>query len=274
MQEYKNIVVNYFKMSYRSKAVSWLLHSLKILLGDESIRRYIIVKFNPDLENQPKKCIRTFNAFIQKGKSREDKALQITKFCDEISKRKGIVVFTATNIQRDPLDMETHFQSYIVDNNTKTVLIMDPAFDKTKEGQAGIYMAEVSNEVVIPFFQQEGFQAQFIELSSPAQICDGDVFCQSWSLLILLNKLRNNEFLEDLTFEIPEEQIYKYDMLLQFYKQIFTDLPELGDNLRTEYEAEITNVRGPNAPTKAQKESMLQIDPVELLLTMTKEEMK
>ena len=261
-------------MSYRSKAVSWLLHSLKILLGDESIRRYIIVKFNPNLENQPKKCIRTFNAFVKKGKSREDKALQITKFCDEISKRKGIVVFTATNIQRDPLDMETHFQSYIVDNNTKTVLIMDPAFDKTKEGQAGIYMAEVSNEVVIPFFQQEGFQAQFIELSSPAQICDGDVFCQSWSLLILLNKLRNNEFLEDLTFEIPEEQIYKYDMLLQFYKQIFTDLPELGDNLRTEYEAEITNVRGPNAPTKAQKESMLQIDPVELLLTMTKEEMK
>jgi len=261
-------------MTYRSKSISWLLHALKIVLGDESIRRYIIIKYNHGLENQAKKCIRTFNAFVQKGKTREDKAQTIVNFCDEMKKRTGTFVFTATNIQRDPLDMETHFQSYIVNNILKKIFIVDPAFDKTKEGKAGIYMAEVSTEVVIPFFEKHGYQSHFIDLSSPAQVCDGDVFCQSWSLLILLNKLRNNEFLHDYSFEIPGAQIDKYDMLLQFYQQIFTDLPELGDNLRTEYEAEITNVRGPNAPTKLQKEGMLKIDPVELLLSMTKEDMK
>jgi len=261
-------------MKYRQEAISWLLHSIKILFGDESIRRYIIVKYNPEIDNQAKKCLRTFNAFVQNGKTREDKTKQITKFCDEMSKRHGIIVFTATNIQQDKLDMETHFQSYILNNNTKTLFVIDPAFDKTKEDQKGIYMAEVSNEVVIPFFQTLGYSNNFIELSSPAQICDGDVFCQSWSLLILLNKLRNNEFLKDMSFDIPQHQIDKYDMLLQFYKQIFTDLPELGDNLRTEYEAEIINTCGPNAPTKVKKEGILQFDPVELLLDMSKNEMK
>jgi hypothetical protein len=260
-------------MKYRQEAISWLLHSVKILLGDESIRRYIIVKYNPDIDNQAKKCIRTFNAFVQNGKSRDDKAKQIVKFCDEMSKREGIVVFTATNIQKDKLDMETHFQSYILNNNLKTILTIDPAFDRTKDAQAGIYMAEVSNEVVIPFFLTQGYSSCFVDLSNPAQVCDGDVFCQSWSLLILLNKIRNSEFLDDISFDIPHIQIDKYDMLLQFYQQIFTDLPELGDNLKTEYEAEVTNTRGPNAPTKVKKQCILDFDPRELLLSMTKNDM-
>ena len=57
-------------MKYRQEAISWMLHSLKILLGDESIRRYIILKYNPDITNQSKKSIRTFDAFVQKGKTR------------------------------------------------------------------------------------------------------------------------------------------------------------------------------------------------------------
>ena len=36
----------------KGTAISWLLHSIKILLGDESIRRYIIIKYNPDLKNK------------------------------------------------------------------------------------------------------------------------------------------------------------------------------------------------------------------------------
>jgi hypothetical protein len=261
-------------MKHREKAVSWLLHSIKILLGDESIRRYIIIKYNEHLTNKAKKCIRTFNAFIQKGRSKQDKVNQILKFCEGASKKAEPIVFTATNIQRDRLDNETHFQSYIVDNEAKQVLIIDPAYDKSKEGRAGIYMAEVSNEVVIPFFQEKSYDCKFVSLSTPAQVCDGDVFCQSWSLYILLQKLRNNEFLHDSTFEIPCDQLDKYDMLLSFYKQIFTDLPELCENLKIEYEAEIVETRGPNAPTREQKEHILSHDPVELLLNMTKYDMK
>lgn len=261
-------------MEYREEAISWLLHSLKILLGDESIRRYIILKYNPHLKNKSKKCIRTFNAFIPKRKTRSDKANQILKFCDKMLNKKGIVVFTATNIQRDVLDNETHFQSYILNNRAKQIIIVDPAYDRTKENGEGIYMAEVSKEVIIPFFQSKKYAIQFVDLSRPAQIYEDDVFCQSWSLYILLHKLKNNEFVQDISFEIPENQLDKYDMLLSFYKQIFEDMPELNDNLKIEYSEEITQSKGPNAPTKNEKEAMIKINPVALLLDMSKYEMK
>jgi hypothetical protein len=261
-------------MKYRKEAISWMLHSLKILLGDESIRRYIILKYNPDITNKAKKCIRTFNAFVQKGKTRQDKAKKIIEYCDDMSKRKGIVVFTATNIQQDPLDNETHFQSYILDNNTKTIYIIDPAYDRNKPGNAGIYMAEVSNEVIIPFFKKKGYETVFVDLNTPAQVSEGDVFCQSWSLYILLQMLKKNEYHNNVSFQIPKSQIDKYDLLLRFYKQLFIDMPELGANLKTEYDAEILDARGPNSPTKAQKEEIIDINPVELLLSMKNSEMK
>jgi len=261
-------------MKYRKEAISWLLHSLKILLGDESIRRYIILKYNPEITNQAKKCIRTFNAFVQKGKTRQDKANKIIEYCQDMSKRKGVVVFTATNIQQDQLDNETHFQSYILDNNSKTIYIIDPAYDKTKTGNAGIYMAEVSTQVIIPFFQKKGYTTTFIDLSRSAQINDGDVFCQSWSLYILLKMLKNNEYLHNISCDIPKLQIDKYNMLLQFYKQLFIDMPELGTNLKIEYDAEILDSRGPNSPSRDQKEEIIDINPVELLMSMKKSDMK
>ena len=63
-------------------------------------------------------------------------------------------------------------------------------------------------------------------------------------------------------------------MLLAFYRQICTDMPELQENLRVEYEGEIMESRGPNRLKKLEKEALLQVDPVELLLGLTKYEMK
>ena len=50
-------------------------------------------------------------------------------------------------------------------------------------------------------------------------------------------------------------------------------MPELGDNLRAEYEGEILENRGPNKPTKTEKENFLKFDPVHLLMDMSKYEM-
>ena len=258
-------------MKHKQKAISWLLHSLKIVLGDESIRRYITLFYYPEIKNKSKKYMRTFNAFIPKGKTRQDKMDKIKNFCGKILQNKDITIFTATNIQRDLFDHETHFQCFILENNNKKLYVIDPAYDKTKENNAGIYMAEVAYEVIIPFFQNEEYTIDFIVLSTPAQISEGDVFCQSWSLYILLQKLKNNEYIHNTSFEIPEKQIDKYDMLLEFYKQIFTDMPELGENLLTEYTAEIQEA---TSLKKTEKDNYLQFEPVELLLNMSKYEMK
>jgi hypothetical protein len=90
----------------------------------------------------------------------------------------------------------------------------------------------------------------------------------------LLAKLKQNEYFKNNTFEVPEDQLDKYDMLLSFYRQIFTDMPELRENLHIEYEGEILESRGPNRISKSEKEILLKFDPVDLLLGLTKYEMK
>ena len=86
--------------------------------------------------------------------------------------------------------------------------------------------------------------------------------------------MQDNMYQHNLTFDIPLTQLDKYDMLLAFYRQIFTDMPELQDNLRVEYEGEILESRGPNRLTKLEKEELLKFDAVELLMILTKYEMK
>lgn len=249
--------------------------AFKILLGDESIRRYIITKYYPKLPNSDAKNIRTFNAFIPTGKTRQDKADEIIAYCKSMMKKKKVVVFTATNIQTDEFDNETHFQSYLLDNTKKKLLVIDPAYDRTKSDHMGIYYAEVTETVIAPFFTNQKYTVEYIDLNHPAQINDGDVFCQSWSLFILLEKLKDNEYLRDTTFQIPMKQIDKYDRLLSFYKQIFVDLPELSANLRVEYQGELTETNSPYMPKhNAEMTSLLlTYDPVDLLMSMTASEL-
>ena len=105
----------------KADAISWLLHSIKILLGDQGIRRYIILHYNPTLKHQLEKDIRTFDAFVKPGKTRADKNKEIETYLKYVIKlKKDIVVFTATNVQQHNKDMETHFQSYIVNNENKS----------------------------------------------------------------------------------------------------------------------------------------------------------
>ena len=51
-------------------------------------------------------------------------------------------------------------------------------------------------------------------------------------------------------------------------------MPELRENLQVEYEGEILESRGPNKLSKLEKEILLKFDPVDLLLGLTKYEMK
>ena len=117
----------------KSDAISWTLHAIKIMLGDESIRQEILMHYHPELHRGNTKTLRkinngkhhicTFDAFVhpEKDDTSFDDAIErkhkmIRNYLSEIVKLDGKVVFTATNIQRDADDCETHFQSFIVDN--------------------------------------------------------------------------------------------------------------------------------------------------------------
>ena len=260
-------------MKLKELSISWLLHSIKILLGDESIRRYIIIKKFPKLKHKLKKDIRTFNPFVRKGKTRQDKFKEIENYLEYIIKlKKDIVVFTATNIQQNDEDNETHFQTFIVDNNNKKAYVIDPAYNKNEDEFIGIYYAEVTHEVIKPFLESKGYKLQFIPLSRPAQSTTNDVFCQTWSLLILLDLLKTKKY-EDphMEYKIPTTELKCYEMILDFYKDIFIDsMPELLENLQEEYNGSIND----NDETEEQKEKLLKIDVAGLLYQMKKSDIK
>lgn len=273
----------------RSVIASWVLHALKIILGDESIRQEILLHYFPDLHHGnttklkkgSKYHIRTFDAFIESGKTREDKYKKIKSFLTEVIKLKGVVVFTATNVQRDEEDNETHFQTFIVDNDKQKVYIIDPAYNinvvvgkgrkKDKNilvsGQ-GIYYAEIAHDVIKPFFEENtDYIVEFVRLSHPAQIIEDDVFCQSWSLFILIQLLENDAYRSNQIFSIPDEQIDKYNMILKFYKKLFTDIPNMSIYLSAEYNGEVSDCD--DCPS----DKLLNINPSDFLLSMTKNDM-
>jgi len=253
----------------RKDAISWLLHSIKILLGDESIRRYMILNLNPNFKNNSVKDLRTFDAFVKPGKTREDKNKEIETYLKRVIKLKGIVVFTATNVQQHDKDMETHFQSYIIDNENKKIYVIDPAFNKNGERFVGIYYAEVTHEVIKPFFEEKKYEVKFVHLSKQAQTTTDDVFCQSWSLLILLSLLENKNYKTVMEVKIPTKKIDKYKMLLGFYQTMFNHMPDLRENLRTEYEGSIIEAKF----SKEEETRLLNLNAYELLMSMKESEM-
>jgi hypothetical protein len=260
-------------MSLKELSISWLLHSIKILLGDESIRRYIIVEKFPHLKHKLKKDIRTFGPFVKKRKTREDKFKEIETYLEYIINLKNDnVVFTATNVQKNVDDNETHYQSFIVDNINKKAYAIDPAYNKNEENFIGIYYAEITHEVIKPFLESKGYDFKFIPLSRPAQSTTNDVFCQTWSLLILLDLLKTKKYEDpNMEYKIPSTQLNCYEMILEFYKDIFLDsMPELLENLQEEYNGSINE----NYYTEEEKEKFLKIDVAGLLYQMKKGDIK
>lgn len=276
--------------------ISWVLHALKIVIGDESIREEILMHYHPGLHRGNITKLRkidsknhknhafTFDAFVDfsQDDAIEKKNNEMRKYLSEIINMNGTIVFTATNVQRDEDDFETHFQTFIVDNDDKIVYAIDPAYDKTvvktkksknilASGQ-GIYYAEVAHETVKPFFESHQYAFKLIPLSSPAQIAYDDVFCQSWSLYILNSVLEKDKdgipiYKNIEEFQIPESQIEKYSVILEFYKKIFKGIPSLKKYLKTEYDGEINDAMVEDSP-------FLKVNPSKILLSMTKEDMQ
>jgi len=279
----KSIIVN---EEYRDAAISWVLHSVKEVLGLEDNRKEVIKTFISDIPNED--FIRTFDADIEyeigegkkKGNKKEYdekyqvKKREITDYCTRIMELDNYVVFTATNIeeyQEYGKDSETHYQTFIVDNNKKVLYVIDPA---KKNGKAyGIYIPQVAIEIIMPFFRENRYETKFVKLKFPAQtnnsIEEADIFCQSWSLYILIEFLKDNDEdnLTDITINIPKSQRERYDILLKFYKDLFSTIPHLQSDLKLYYKNELQQEK----PQKYKQ--FVKVDPYALLMDMKTSEM-
>ena len=74
-----------------------------------------------------------------------------------------------------------------------------------------------------------------------------------------------------MEYKIPSTQLNCYEMILDFYKDIFIDsMPELLDNLQEEYNGSINE----NYETEEEKNKLLKIDVAGLLYQMKKGDIK
>jgi hypothetical protein len=262
----------------RADAIRWLLHALKNTLGYRDVRKLIIEHYYPSIQNP--EYINTFDAFIKKYKKEQsdydikynDKIIILHKYLEDIIKLDEYVVFTATNIEEfrakgKGRDNETHYQTFIVDNKRRQLYAIDPALKSNSE--LGIYTPQIAINEVMPFFENKGYNTQFVRLKNPAQTVEDDVFCQSWSLYILLqvlHKSKNNDF-NKISVDIPKSQLDRYTVLLNFYKDIVTNIPDVNQILNKEY---INVLNSAREPGYTKLNILIASD---LLLTMTPEEM-
>jgi hypothetical protein len=262
----------------RKISTSWALEAMKTVLGYEDIRNMIIEHYFPQIENPHE--MRTFDAFQQfENPPFIDKAMEITDYCEEIIEDDGvtgIVVMTAANIQLYEDDNLTHYQSFIIDKDAKTVFAIDPA---AKENGVGIYEAAISETIVFPIFRSHDYDCQFVNLSYPAQTNKGDVFCQTWTLVILLKALekiykKNNKkkFIGVIDIPAPRPKINKYQMLLDFFQDILENVPEVGRELAIQY-LEVVNMNKTDISQYCCFEKIVEVDVVELFGLITAGEM-
>jgi hypothetical protein len=236
--------------------VSWVLYSLREVLGYEHIRTSIlknelVYAKSPSLIYGP-----TF--------AQEYNPENLKSYLSSILKLKNKrVLFTASNLP-DLQTQETHYQTYIVDTSNKTVLMIDPA---RKVSGKGIYPPIVSREVVRPYFENAGYTVSWIDTSSACQIKLHDVFCQSWSLYLQIQATLN----PGLRVEIPKSQKAKYELLLNFFHKIIA-YPDVCLELQNEFKALIKDTK-PHVITAVEKKYMLVQDPCLILRQMTPSDM-
>ena len=243
---------------YRSTAVSWTLHAMKSLLGLKTVRNKVIKYFYPTIKNINK--AETFDAFQSPA--------ALLAYCAEIMHYQPYVVFTASNQAEDTAEPETHYQTFYLDNVTKHLYMIDPS---RKNKADGVYTPFIARDTIQPFYEQQGYVCEFIEMTNPAQSSDRDVFCQSWSLYILTN------FLQDGLHTVPiaRNQLERYAVLLNFYQVIIDDVPTLQKELKKEYVTELQANKNLVLAdgTEADYQYLLTMDPVCLLWQMQAEDM-
>lgn len=230
--------------------VSWVLYSLREFLGLETIRNSILLK---QLRSIPGLVLgRTFSQEYS-----EKDLLQYLKAI--LSQKNKQVLFTAANLP-DINTGETHYQTFVVNTSTKTLIMIDPA---RKSSGKGIYAPKVARDVIRPFFEANGYTVTWIDTTSACQIKLQDVFCQSWSLYLQIQTVLH----PGLQITIPKAQKDKYALLLNFFKSLLT-YEGFCEQLQSEYLESLNNVKN-----KTDKKRLEKINACAILSAMETNDM-
>jgi hypothetical protein len=181
----------------------WLSFAMRKTMNDEEVRNEVLKDYILNMEN------------ITIGKTFTDlyNTKQIDRYIfpylDNIIKLNGKVLFSASNLV-DSQYGETHFQTYILDNDNKILHMLDPAMKPT--GEMGIYHPFITLEEIAPYIKKKGYKTRWVIPTNTCQVNDRDVFCQTWSLWLLINSIIDPY----QKSPVPKSEKERYILLLKF----------------------------------------------------------
>jgi len=226
-------------------AKKWALRSMRDVMGRKHVRKAILQQFVPDIKNL--EYTETFDGFreAEDPSLYKNKESQILAYCEKISTIQPYVVFTASNILFDDdvdehgkEDTQTHYQCFYVDNANKTLYVFDPA--READGSQGIYEPQIAIYTVNKFFRSKKYKVFFARLSHPAQMFESDVFCQTWTLYLLIQFFKH-ECKKDVVLSVPENLVDRYAIIIEFYHKILDTIPEAKNELIWTYQEDLKN---------------------------------
>lgn len=231
---------------------SWVLDALRRVFGYEDMRNLILrAKLGKKVAYG-----KTFGA--------EHKVRQLKDYLKKVVVADDacrLLLFTASN---RALRGETHYQGFVVDYQKKQLWVVDPA---SVRGGEGIYASYVARDVVMPFFQAHGWETGFVRLSNACQATTDDVFCQTWSLWLMVRVARQLLSKKKLTtISVPKKLTLRYRALLRFYKEGLK-VEGVCEELQATYRDTIrrSRVLVEHLPTKKEKDTVrryyLAVDP-------------
>ena len=106
--------------------------------------------------------------------------------------------------------------------------VIDPAmiFD--------VYASKITDNVVMPYYKEKGYEVE--KLKNFCQQSSDDVYCQTWTLITLIEELNEgaHDFLKDTTLEERKK------FLVEFFKAIIL-VPNICQRLKEIYKKNVSN---------------------------------
>jgi hypothetical protein len=220
-------------------AIEWSLEFMREVMGKSYVRNLILQHFVPGIKNLDHS--ETFDGFREADDPSlyKNKESQILAYCEKISTIQPYVVFTASNILYDDVDehgnqdTQTHYQCFYVDNANKTLYVFDPA--RKADDSDGIYEPQIAIYTVNEFFKKKKkYKVFFARLSHPAQLFESDIFCQTWTLYLLIQFFKH-DCKKGVVLPIPEKLVERYAIIIDFYHKILDAFPEVRKDLFNTY---------------------------------------
>jgi hypothetical protein len=196
---------------YRDIAISWILYSIREIIGLTKVRNEILSK---KLSNYD-------DIYYGKTFTMGDMYQDIYDLIDDFgTSNKRYLIFTSNGEVRHSRNkktkvVESHYVSFILDKKNMDIIIIDPS---RNNGNMGIYNPYIAI-CLLPYFKISGYKITWLEMTSPCQTNYHDVFCQSWTLFLIYKYMKSSSCAHK-TIDIPKKQSNKYKILLKYFKNL------------------------------------------------------